>query len=297
MPGAGEDLAERQAWKMDVREKLTFSVSDMTLMHKVLAWRDRVSGVWNNVQVMLKESKPKHQDRLKKKEQSAKDKCNEACGSKFGSFGDAMASAESDVRAKLHKGKAARDILQESIQMCDSAANIFESVLSELERDLGIPSAEAAGEDVPGPSAPRGVRTLPTKNALKKYVTELRAAGTASYIGCKRTTATHTLAVVASETNRNPKIPSRTVAVVAVNNQHTPERTASFLTAISVEAQKHGYDHAICHCCDGEYLSTARNDSEGGVYTRYALWSACAAVPAGGRGPALHFLQTEIETR
>lgn len=297
MPGAGEDLAARQAWKMDVREKLTLSVSDMKSMPKVLAWHDRVSGVWNTNKPMLKESKAKHQDSLKKKQQSAKDKCNEACGSKFGSFEDAMASVENGVRAKLHKGKAARDILQESIQMCDSATDIFESVLSELERDLGIPSAEAAVEDVPGPSAPRDVRTLPTKNALKKYVAELRAAGTALYIGCKRTTATHMLAVIASETNRNPKIPSRAVVVVAVNNQHTPERTAPLMTSISVEAQEYGYVHAICLCSDGEYLTMACKDSEGGVYTRYALWSACAAVPAGGRGPALHFLQTEIETR
>lgn len=280
LPGAGMDLAERQAWLADRQADVTLQAGNMGSTEAILAWYKRVVQARGIIYPMLEKASAEHQAFYKKQQESAKDKCNDVLDTKFESFEEAMSSTDNKIRAQLNKGRTARDIVLEAIEMCSEAMRIFDSELSQLECALDLPTAHKGPVGQPlalGPNAKY------SNNMLQKYVKRFLAAVAASYKGCMRTTATHAFVVVAGETNRNPDIPARPVLAFFVNHEHTAEIVAEGLTEISIDLQKYGYDDAVMHCPDGEYANMCRSNSEGGhtrMCTRYSYWAACKALAA-----------------
>ncbi len=282
--GAGMDLAARMAWLADRRADVHLLVTDMRSRPAILAWYKKIEETKTDIIPMLEESFGKHDARLKKKQLNAKSKCNDALGTKFSSYEEAMSSTDAEVKKQMNKSSAAQDIVLESKEMCHQAIRIFERVLAEVQRALDIQTTSACADDelahegLVTQKIELGPNAVYDDAILQRSVQDLQVAVTASYIGCMRQTATQAFVVVAGETNRDPDISARPVLVLFVNSEHNPEKLAPSLTALSVMVGEHGYHDAIMHCADGEFASMCRKDSEGGhtrICTRYAQWAAC----------------------
>lgn len=272
LPGAGPDLAERQANLAKLREGLTLNVNDMDSHPAVVAWFERITTINSQVMPKLAASKAEHQATLQAKENKQRGKCNTMFDTKFESFQEANASTDPRIKAQLNKGRAGRDILVESVHMCDKAKEIFEHVEAKLRRALDMQITDADVQPKVGPHAAY------SKEMLMGCVAQLQEGANAYYKGCDRETATHTFVAVVGETNRDQEIRCRAGLVIFVNKKHTPEVIAPGLTALSRCFAEYGYHDAIMHCADGEFAPMYRNDSEGGhtrSCTRYSQYSSC----------------------
>ena len=157
--------------------------------------------------------------------------------------------------------------------MCDRAHAIFEHVCQEL-RDAFDIKEEQTGAD--NQAVMIGTNAKYTAKQLLTCAQELQVGMSAAYVGTECKTATQAFVVVGGETNRLEH--ARPVAVLFVNHEHTPEKLAPLLTAISKLMWDYGYHDAVAHCADGEFEPMFRNDSEGGhtrACTRFSQWTAC----------------------
>ena len=247
------------------------------------AWYERITKAYALLIPELLAAKANHQATLKRKEQKAKDRCNEKCGTKFSSFEDAMAASGTNPNAKaeLNKGKTGRDIVQDSIEQCDKAMAIFAKVLPAMRQSLGmiIPDDDDMHNAPEGASQQiQGKASACAPNIIRGYVNQLKEAILSSYRGAKRTTATHALVGAVTETNKNYDSPPHVVLVIFVNSTHTPAEVASAITETSRYFAVCRYFGPMVITYDGEYSYLYGNDTKGGhtkSCTRMSQWSKC----------------------